>query len=402
LRGTTRWTLEYDAVDVAAGAAAAPIRDGDVWIIAGGFGTIGLTAARALAAQARVRLVLLARHARPDDPRIAELEAAGAGVLALACDIEDPTALRAALDRARQHFGPIDGVVHAAGPTGAATFRALSDIDADYIASQFGAKVRGLLALSGALEATGDAAPATIVLASSLAAPLGGLGFAAYAAANAVMDAVAVRAARGSGRRRWLSVNWDGWSVDGSPVAGAIDAGAGGRAFAQLLTHDAGPQVLAVVGDLDARLARWINPGTNRQTAPESQAPAPPRLPRTRPTALPVNDVEHLVVAAIADLLGVLETDLDDNFFDLGGHSLLATQLVSRLRRTFMIDVPLRVVFDQPTARAIAAAIVAGEPKAGQAMATAQLRRRLGSLSADEARAMLAARQAGATEGSPR
>ncbi|CAG8507913.1 10748_t:CDS:10 [Acaulospora morrowiae] len=42
---------------------------------------------------------------------------------------------------------------------------------------------------------------------------------------------------------------------------------------------------------------------------------------------------------------------LDDNFFDLGGHSILATRLIFELRKTCGIDVPLGMIFEQPTIR---------------------------------------------------
>jgi non-ribosomal peptide synthetase component F len=38
-----------------------------------------------------------------------------------------------------------------------------------------------------------------------------------------------------------------------------------------------------------------------------------------------------------------------ENFFELGGHSLLATQVMSRVRETFRIEVPLRALFESPT-----------------------------------------------------
>ncbi|KAJ1029626.1 hypothetical protein NDA13_002870 [Ustilago tritici] len=48
---------------------------------------------------------------------------------------------------------------------------------------------------------------------------------------------------------------------------------------------------------------------------------------------------------------------LDESFFDLGGHSILATRLVFEMRKQFVINVPLSVVFDAPTVRGLAKAV---------------------------------------------
>jgi acyl carrier protein len=57
-------------------------------------------------------------------------------------------------------------------------------------------------------------------------------------------------------------------------------------------------------------------------------------------------------------LLGVQAISVNDNFFDRGGHSLLATQVVSRIRATFGIDMPLRAMFDTATLAELADLIV--------------------------------------------
>jgi L-2-aminoadipate reductase len=47
----------------------------------------------------------------------------------------------------------------------------------------------------------------------------------------------------------------------------------------------------------------------------------------------------------------------EESFFDLGGHSVLATRLVFEIRKTFVVDAPLGLIFEQPTIAGLAAAV---------------------------------------------
>jgi amino acid adenylation domain-containing protein/FkbM family methyltransferase len=65
---------------------------------------------------------------------------------------------------------------------------------------------------------------------------------------------------------------------------------------------------------------------------------------------------EQLLVDIWAEVLGIdaLQLSVRDNFFELGGHSLLATQVVSRIRKLFKQELPVRQLFQQPTIEAVA------------------------------------------------
>lgn len=102
--------------------------------------------------------------------------------------------------------------------------------------------------------------------------------------------------------------------------------------------------------------------------------------------APPRNRTEEKVGKVWGELLKLDRVGIHDDFFDLGGHSLLVTQVVSRLRREFRIELPLRSVFECPTVAALAAEI-----DRRQQADEGRLMKSIESLSEEEAQALLAA-----------
>jgi amino acid adenylation domain-containing protein len=72
----------------------------------------------------------------------------------------------------------------------------------------------------------------------------------------------------------------------------------------------------------------------------------------------PRTPVEEILAGIWAKVLGLEKVSIRDNFFDLGGHSLLATQVISRMRETFHVELPLRCLFEFPTVAELAQKIV--------------------------------------------
>jgi amino acid adenylation domain-containing protein len=67
--------------------------------------------------------------------------------------------------------------------------------------------------------------------------------------------------------------------------------------------------------------------------------------------AAPGTLVEEQVAEIISSVLGLEQVGPDENFFMLGGHSLLGTQVIMRIASTFGVEMPLRTLFNAPTAR---------------------------------------------------
>jgi acyl transferase domain-containing protein len=387
-RSRHRWVQGFEAVRFNEGIGYPKrLRDGGVVFITGGLGRMGLEIAAYLARSAKAKLALVSRTALPrreewqrwvethDEAdtvsrklrRLLAIEQLGAELLIISADVADEQQLEAAIEQTVQRYGALHAVIHAAGASPQSQVSLIRETSLAKCAEQFKPKVLPLYALARALKGR---AVDFCLLQSSLAAVLGGLGFAAYSAANIFLDAFAHAQSR-TGALPWISVNWDGWQFaerknadsnrGGSTADFAMTAEEGVGAFERILQGVDVPQIAVSTGDLQARINAWIkletlHGGSAAQGQEAARVYERPALANA--FVAPEGELEGRIAAIWSEILGVEKIGICDDFFELGGHSLLGIQLISRLRETFEVEVSPRSFFDNATVLGVAVVIL--------------------------------------------
>ncbi|OLR93556.1 type I polyketide synthase [Actinokineospora bangkokensis] len=344
-------------------------------LITGGLGAIGGHVARWVVGLGAEHVVLTGRRGA-DTPGAAELRAelveAGARVTIAACDAADRAHLALLLDDLRADELPLTAVFHAAGVLDDGV---LDGLTPERLAGVFAPKAGAAVALD---ELTRDDDLDAFVLFSSMVGTWGNPGQAAYAAANAVLDAVAAR--RAAAGLPALSVGWGSWDTgeagmaDGAAGENLLRRGVRGllpaTALAALRGALAAGETRLTVADVDWErfVAALPAPTPLLRGIPEAKAALDAAAPAAgtglagRVAALAPEARPALLLGLVRDQAAAVlghgdgtALAADKAFRDAGFDSLAAVEFHGRMTAATGLRLPATLVYDFPTPDALAA-----------------------------------------------
>ena len=374
--------------------APVSIRSGGTYIVTGGVGIVGLQLSQALASKANVNIVLLNRSAFPDRhewksirysyemnrenellyKRVVLMEqiiAAGSNVVCMQADIADEASLGEALDSIRGQYGPIHGIVHAAGVVRG--FEAVQKAPTfEELCEDLLPKLDGTLLLD---RLTDEDPLDFFLLCSSVITLTGGSHVGGYVAANAFLDAFAEeRSARG---KRTVAVNWSTWeetfyssvlSLDNPQYVRnygqytlfkVMTSEHAAAYFAEALASNR-PRIIAGQANRDGDIFRLLDtlafqfdthtleqlmnkrslpdrqPGLNGSDAAVSASNEAAEAELTgRAGEDSYTSTERKLGGIWSQVLGYRMLNVDDNFYELGGDSISMMKVISTISMQF-------------------------------------------------------------------
>ncbi|MET0333369.1 MAG: SDR family NAD(P)-dependent oxidoreductase, partial [Rhizobacter sp.] len=350
-----------DLAPVALATSAPTLRQGGHYLITGGLGGLGLLMARHLSAAHGARITLTGRSPLDAD-RQALLNGLGHQAIYLQADVCERQQMADALAWAQTRFGPLHGVIHAAGV--ASRQQVLQATAADFEAS-LGPKIGGTAVLESLLQ--GQALDFLCHF-SSASAVLGDLGLCSYAVGNRYQAARA-RWSQGSSWRT-VAIGWPLWADGGMKVGDdyatqrylassgqvALDAVRGCALFEQLLGQPC-TQPLVLLGQR-GRIERLLRA---MQWLPPVEPIPDPRPAQPAPEALAVDaegidrKAAHLLARLLSQTLGVAENRIDPQapLGQYGIDSVMVMELTNALERSFG-PLPKTLFYEHQTLEALA------------------------------------------------
>ena len=361
----------------AASFAPVALRPDATYLVTGGLAGFGLSTARWLVSRGARHLALMSRTgaaSKQAQEALAQFADAGVTATAIACDVSDADALKAAMSALDANMPPLRGIVHAAMVIEDALIR---DMNGGQLHRVLAPKVTGALNLH---DLTRDRSLDFFLLYSSATTLFGNPGQAAYVAANMALEALAAeRRALGLPATciSWGPIGDSGYLARNEKVRDALVGRLGGRA---LSADEALRSLDALLVTPTPRLGFLeLDWNVLRRFLPAAQAPKFSELARhdgasttghettqdlrRRLSELPegelLSTVTDIVRGEIAQILRIAPERIEPSvsLLDMGMDSLMAVELATSIEGRLGVQLSALALSDAPTIERIGARI---------------------------------------------
>ncbi|WP_045926693.1 beta-ketoacyl reductase, partial [Bacillus siamensis] len=332
------------------------IRTGGTYLITGGLGGLGYLFARRLARNYQANVILTGRSPINEEKKekMKELENLGAGVLYAEADVCDPIGMGDCIKRAKERFGAIHGVIHAAGIESRTS---VFENEIGNFRNTLEPKINGSLLLDEWLK---NETLDFICYFSSTSAVLGDFGCCDYAVANRFQMAYAHYKNEQSESGNAFVINWPVWKNGGMAVGGEettgmylkssgqrlLETDEGIELFERIISQD-NTQYLVIAGKR-SRAERFL--GIRRDDSSKTEV-----LLETVSRRIPEESTEKRLEADLKELIHNLlkiskdKLILHKNWAEFGFDSIYLAKFASLLSSHYGIEVTPALFYSYAT-----------------------------------------------------
>ncbi|WP_372365644.1 amino acid adenylation domain-containing protein [Candidatus Uabimicrobium sp. HlEnr_7] len=345
-----RYTMDYEPVI----ASEKMIEDGEVYLITGGLGNIGLNIALSLAKKAKAKIAITTRNRSNISEKVQQslnqIDELGAEVAIFESSLDNNEQVKEIADEIHKKLGSVHGVIHCAGAREHFALTTTPNI----IDEKYKFKIDSAQIL---LDIFAERNAQYIILFSSLSSLLGRYGQAGYCAASAYLDAFAHKNSQSN--LKIISADWDVWKELPLPTSASIpcdinelirsDAQNGisnNEGFKALLKMATSSYQQVIISSRSEITGYTINEILSESKFIEA-----------------TTELEKKLVSIWCDVLKLDKISINDNFFDIGGHSLLTIVLMDKIRQVVGMEsddhqgLPISLLLSYPTIKRLASAI---------------------------------------------
>ncbi|MBA2213304.1 type I polyketide synthase [Sellimonas intestinalis] len=259
------------------------------------------------------------------------------------CDIADCHSVIKAAEKIKGKFKNITAVIHLAGNIDKSNFKRITNLNDDDIQKQFSTKVYGTLYIENLVDIL---KPQYCILTSSLSSILGGVGFTAYAAANAFLNNY-VNSSHIDKSVKWMSLAWDGWNFnDGSNYQYSLTIDEGADVFEKILNWGSTSQYVIAKGNLGERLDQYTETFKLKDSI---------NLSHKTENVIIENDekLKRDICQSLSNYFGFDHIDEKVSLFELGATSLDILQIVKIIEKECFLHLSPTLFYTYPSVNAL-------------------------------------------------